>query len=45
MASRAILSMDQAKSENQIIFWYVAERREDTNMDRDLHLCAGGHRS
>ncbi len=45
MASRAILSMDQAKFENQIIFWYVTECREDTSMDRDLHLCAGGHRS
>src|ERR1039458_9502148 len=45
MASRAILSMDQAEFENQIILWYVTEHREDTSMDRNLHLCTGGHRS
>ena len=45
MASRAVLSMDQAKFENQIILWDFTERSEDTSLDRDLHLRAGGDRS
>ena len=37
--------MDQATFENQVILWDFAECREDANLDRDLHLCAGGHYS
>ncbi len=42
MAGRTVLQMDQIAPENQIIFWHIRERREESNMDRNLHLCAGG---
>jgi len=36
--------MDQAALTNQILLRYQRERSEDSNLDRRLDLCAGGHR-
>ena len=40
MASRIVLQMDQATSENQNLFGHKRERRQDANLDCDLHLRA-----
>jgi hypothetical protein len=45
LASGVVLSMDQATFENQIVLWDFAECREDSGLDCNLHLCAGGYHS
>ena len=35
--------MDQATSAHQIIFRRLGERRQDSDLDRRLRLCAGRH--
>ena len=43
LAGRIVFQMDQATFTNQVVLWDFAERREDTGLDSDLHLCAGRH--
>ena len=45
LAGRAVLQMDQTESENQNILRYIAERGEDSGLDRHQRLRACGHRS
>ena len=35
--------MDQAALADQIFFWLFGERSKDTNLDRHIDLCPGGH--
>ena len=37
--------MDQTAPAHQSVLRHQRERREDSNLDRRLDLCAGGHRS
>ena len=40
LASRTFLQMDKAAFANQGILWDIRERSKNTNLDRDIDLCA-----
>jgi len=44
MANRIVLQMDQTTPADQSLLWDLRECGEDTNLDRNLGVCARGHR-
>src|SRR3990167_8166523 len=44
LANRTVLQMDQAAPKNQGILWHYRKRRQNSNLDSYLHLCAGSYR-
>ena len=44
LSNRTVLHMDQAAPEKQVILLHYRKCRQNSNMDRYLHLCAGSYR-
>jgi len=43
LAGRTVFQMDQAAPSDQSVFWHIRERRQNTDMDCGISLCAGGY--
>jgi len=43
VASRTLFQMDQAASEDQGILWYHLKCCQDSDLDRNFHLCSGSY--
>ncbi len=43
LEDRTVLPVDQATLAHQSILRHIRKRRQDTSVDRDIHLRAGGH--
>ena len=45
LAGRVVLQMDQTASSDQAVLRHFGKCGQDTNLDRGVSLCVGGHRS